>query len=232
MPAAGEFLGASPSLRHRANSSTFSMRRERSCLHLQTSCCTKMECKLCCDPHNRMHESKNCSKVVVPSWATSITVCKAEWGINRLIPKADMISCVSFLSNKARMSFVLTSLSKFSSMLSKSVRSVIRNCSDSAANEASSFSCSPLRKIIRCTITPTIKFTRAKFVKTITPTKYTDHNWLCLMAVPAISGQFSRVTTQKCENRALPRLPKNLSTSGSKPLLGWPMSNTVTMEPV
>mmetsp|Transcript_104188 Transcript_104188/g.324944 ORF Transcript_104188/g.324944 Transcript_104188/m.324944 type:complete len:209 (-) Transcript_104188:552-1178(-) len=208
------------------------MRSERSCRHLQTSCCTKMECTLCWEPHIRMHASKNSWKVMVPSWSRSMIVCSVAGGTLRLMPKADMMSRVSLLVRSSRRSCVLTSLWKFSSMLLKSVISVVRNWSDSAAKEASSVSCSRESKMMRCTMTPTIKFTSAKFVKMIMPTKYTAHHWLCLMAVLAMSGQFSRVTTQKCVKRAVPSEPKYLSTSGSSAFFGCPMSSTVATEPV
>mmetsp|Transcript_33763 Transcript_33763/g.73906 ORF Transcript_33763/g.73906 Transcript_33763/m.73906 type:complete len:288 (-) Transcript_33763:102-965(-) len=97
--------------------------------------------------------------------------------------------------------------------------------------DSSSFSCSRDRLIMRSTMTPTMRFTRAKFVRTIMAMKYTAHNLWWRMAVVAMSGQPSNVTTQKWENRALPMSPKYSSTSGS-PAFGWPISSTVMIEPV
>mmetsp|Transcript_18985 Transcript_18985/g.55043 ORF Transcript_18985/g.55043 Transcript_18985/m.55043 type:complete len:245 (-) Transcript_18985:445-1179(-) len=86
--------------------------------------------------------------------------------------------------------------------------------------------------IIRSTITPTIKFTRRKFVRMIINTKYNAQRLLCLIAAMAMSGQASKVTTQKCAKSAFPKVPKLAITSGSVSRCGTPSSTMVKIEPV
>mmetsp|Transcript_72449 Transcript_72449/g.189896 ORF Transcript_72449/g.189896 Transcript_72449/m.189896 type:complete len:317 (+) Transcript_72449:376-1326(+) len=212
-------------------SSSWRMPFEISRWHSQMSCCTKIEWTFDFEPHIRMQASKKSLKVVGPSPSRFMMVWMVAFGTLRLIENALMISCVRGSSRRVLISARVTTPEWSMSALSKSAWSVSRNWSDSATKEASSFSCSTERWIILSTMTPTMRFTRAKLVSTIMPTKYTDHNLFLLMAAEATSGQPSSVTIWKWAKRAVPMDPNCSLTTGSSSY-GSPRSSTVTMEPV
>mmetsp|Transcript_67343 Transcript_67343/g.161465 ORF Transcript_67343/g.161465 Transcript_67343/m.161465 type:complete len:286 (-) Transcript_67343:537-1394(-) len=157
--------------------------------------------------------------------------CSIGGGTDRLMPKISMMSFVSSWLSSCR-----TSSREVSPLISKSAWfhrccRVVRNCSDSATKALSSVSCSDAKRKIPSTTTPIMRLTKAKLVSDIIATKYTAHSALLSIAASAISIQPSKVTMQKCENSALPNVPKYCCTKSSSGYC-WPSKTIVKMDPV
>mmetsp|Transcript_17670 Transcript_17670/g.46635 ORF Transcript_17670/g.46635 Transcript_17670/m.46635 type:complete len:301 (-) Transcript_17670:401-1303(-) len=212
-------------------SSTLALLFSICCRVSQMSFCTKTEWTLPLEPHSRMQASRKSSKFVVPPPFTFMILCSTSVGTLRLMENALMISLVFGESSSSWISSREMSPERSTSAPLKTACMVVRNCSDSATKALICWSCSLATCMILSTMTPTMRLTRQKLVRTMTTTQYNPHSRLYLMAHRQTLPQSSSVAIWKWVYMHLASDPNLSSTSGSLAAYGCPNIITTKTEP-